>query len=136
LFLDFFILLGQTWSNAFRFRLDPVRPWIVKTLSTVHMQREQWRMQKMKGRRRGKGRALAGDVNDRGQWWATIRYSYATWTMVENVENEGEGEGEKQWLAVETVEAGGELLFIVHLQNSDGECRKRRRRRERGEGEK
>jgi len=25
-------------------------------------------MQKMKGRRRGKGRALAGDVNDRGQW--------------------------------------------------------------------
>jgi hypothetical protein len=56
--------------------------------------------------------------------------------VVENVENEGEGEGEKQWLAVETVEAGGELLFIVHLQNSGGECRKRRRRRERGEGEK
>jgi len=25
-------------------------------------------MQKMKGRRRGKGRALAGDVNDRGRW--------------------------------------------------------------------
>jgi hypothetical protein len=37
---------------------------------------------------------------------------------VENVEEKGKGEGEKkeQWLAVETAEAGGELLSTVHMQ--------------------
>jgi hypothetical protein len=51
--------------------------------------------------------------------------------VVENAENEGEEEREEQWLAMETVEAGGELLSIVHLQNNGGECGRRRRRRER-----
>jgi hypothetical protein len=36
---------------------------------------------------------------------------------VKNAEDEGEGKGEEEWLAVETTKAGGELLSIVHLQN-------------------
>jgi hypothetical protein len=54
---------------------------------------------------------------------------------VENAEDEGEGEGEgeeeEQWLTVETVEAGGELLSTFHVNS--GEC-KRRRRKRRGRG--
>ena len=35
---------------------------------------------------------------------------------MENVEDKGEGEEEEQWLAVETTEAGDELLSTVHMQ--------------------
>ena len=54
---------------------------------------------------------------------------------MENAEDEGEGEGEgegkeeKQWLAVETAETGGELLSTVQINSGE---RKRRRRRGRG----
>jgi len=55
-------------------------------------------------------------------------------------EEEGEGEEEEQWLAVETTEASGELreLFSTMLyfcssssSSNSGECRRRRRRRRR-----
>lgn len=32
-------------------------------------------------------------------------------------EEEGEGEGKEKWLALKTVEAGGELLFTIHMQH-------------------
>jgi hypothetical protein len=44
---------------------------------------------------------------------------------VENAEDEGEGEGEgegkeeKQWLAVETAETGGELLSTVQINSGE-----------------
>ena len=54
---------------------------------------------------------------------------------MENAEDEGEGEGEgeeeEQWLTVETVEAGGELLSTFHVNS--GECKRRRRKRRGGE---
>jgi hypothetical protein len=45
---------------------------------------------------------------------------------VENTEDEGEGEGEEeeQWLAVETMEAGGELLSTVHMQREQWRMQK------------
>ena len=45
---------------------------------------------------------------------------------MENTEDEGEGEGEEeeQWLAVETMEAGGELLFTVHMQREQWRMQK------------
>jgi len=52
--LDFFILLGQNWSNTFCFELDPVEPWIVETLSTIHFA-EQWRWRNA-AKKKGKSR--------------------------------------------------------------------------------
>jgi len=58
---------------------------------------------------------------------------------MENVEDEGEGVGEKeeQWLAVEMAEAGGELrellstvLYFCSSSSNSGECKK-----DEGEGE-
>jgi hypothetical protein len=43
---------------------------------------------------------------------------------VENAEDEGEGEGEEKWLAVETTEAGGELLSIVRMQREQWRMQK------------
>jgi hypothetical protein len=45
---------------------------------------------------------------------------------VENTEDEGEGEGEEeeQWLAVKTMEAGGELLSAVHMQREQWRMQK------------
>jgi len=89
----FFILLGRTWSNAFRFESDLIRPMNsgdalhCSLCSTVHFA-EQWR----------RGNAVE-----------------------EEEEGEGEGEGKEQttlrggdvWLAVETAEAGGELKELL-----------------------
>jgi len=129
MFLDFFfILLGRTRSNAFRFGLDLVRPWTVETLSTVHVNSGEYRRQRR--RRKGRGKAVVGGENNGGRWWATLRCSHATWT-VKNAEDEGEGEGEgeEQWLAVKMAEACGELLSTVHINSEE---RKRWRRRGRG----
>jgi hypothetical protein len=50
---------------------------------------------------------------------------------VENAEDKGEGEGEEKWLAVETTEIGGELLFIVRMQREQWRMQKTKE----GEGE-
>jgi hypothetical protein len=38
---------------------------------------------------------------------------------MENAEDEGEGEGEEQWLAVKMAEAGNELLSTVHINSGE-----------------
>jgi hypothetical protein len=50
---------------------------------------------------------------------------------VEHIEGEGKGRGrrrrreeEEQWLAVKTAEAGGELLFTVHISREQWRMQK------------
>jgi len=61
IFFGFFYFTELDWANAFRFGPDPVWPWTVKTLSTIHFA-EQWRV--FPDKREGEG----GRTTRR--WWS------------------------------------------------------------------
>ena len=62
--MDFFYFTESNRSNTFRFGSDPIRPWTVETLSTVHFV-EQWRAAQTKGKGKGKSSATVMD-------WGTV----------------------------------------------------------------